>query len=282
MKRLFTNILICFLITPMLQAQLIADAGWNKAYCGVDTLTLGGNPTAQGGLPPYAYNWTLANGLPATAYLNNTASGNPNFLNGISSGSKYIEFVVTVTDSNNTIATDTVKVSFTTWSCVLQDCIHYKNPGDSVTLSPRCSSNFSPMNYQWFPPVGLSATQLANPRCATPVNTRYYVHVVDSVGCARVDSCDVYVWPTSVKVVKKDVANTFPQPLTKQSRLTIPTHWRGSTLSIYTMDGKIICRTTLAVEETFLESLIGHHAGLLYYSITKAGQYLFSGKWERL
>jgi hypothetical protein len=281
MKRFSLTILICFVFIQVMQAQLLADAGWDKAYCGFNTLSLGGSPTAQGGIAPYTYLWKLANGSPATNYLSNDTSANPFFLNGINSSSKYIDFIVTVTDAANASASDTVKVSFSTWSCVLQDCIHYKSPGDTVTLFPRCSSNFSPMDFQWFPPIGLSNTHIANPRCTTPVNTRYHVFITDSVGCTLLDSCDVYVWPTSVTASKHELETTFPNPLTSASRLMIPTRWKGGTLSVFTVDGKLISRTLLEKTEIFPEPLVGRHTGIFYYHISVGGERVSSGKWER-
>ena len=44
-------------------AQLVAEAGPDKVICqywyGIDTATLGGNPTASGGVPPYTYSWEV-------------------------------------------------------------------------------------------------------------------------------------------------------------------------------------------------------------------------------
>ena len=50
---------------------LTVNAGTNQTVCLNSTLTIGANPTAQGGNKPYTYNWT-----PAT-FLNSTTVSNP-------------------------------------------------------------------------------------------------------------------------------------------------------------------------------------------------------------
>src|SRR5690606_19892671 len=59
--------------------------------------------------------------------------------------------------------------------------------------------------FQWFPPLGLSATDIANPIAMPEVNTRYFVQAATEWGCVAYDSIDVNVNPESVL----DMPNAF-------------------------------------------------------------------------
>ncbi len=62
-------------------------------------------------------------------------------------------------------------------------------PGETIQLSPRGNCLY----FTWFPPVGLSATDISNPIAVPVVNTRYYVAGVTEAGCAATDSINVIV-----------------------------------------------------------------------------------------
>lgn len=71
------------------------------------------------------------------------------------------------------------------------------NLPDSVLLYPGQSYQMSPegncMYYSWFPPSGLSATNISNPVAQPDENTRYVIHASTEAGCKIIDSIDVYV-----------------------------------------------------------------------------------------
>ena len=80
-------------------------------------------------------------------------------------------------------------------------------PDEQVQLDPQGNALY----YQWWPPVGLSAsagvtaTKIANPIASPEVNTRYYVRATTEAGCSIVDSIDVIVKNESIL----DVPNAF-------------------------------------------------------------------------
>jgi gliding motility-associated-like protein len=74
-------------------------------------------------------------------------------------------------------------------------------PGESVQLEPYGNCLY----FSWFPPLGLSATNIANPIASPEVNTRYFVTGVTENGCIATDSIDVYVSLESIL----DVPNAF-------------------------------------------------------------------------
>ncbi|MFM8433324.1 MAG: T9SS type A sorting domain-containing protein, partial [Bacteroidota bacterium] len=77
--------------------RLIADAGISGDYCRATLISLGGNPTAQGGTSSYTYQWTPSAGL------NNNTSSNPTTI--INQSTVY---QLAVTDANGCRATDSI------------------------------------------------------------------------------------------------------------------------------------------------------------------------------
>lgn len=74
-------------------------------------------------------------------------------------------------------------------------------PGESVQMDPKGNGLY----FQWFPPLGLSATNIANPIAQPDVNTRYFVQAATEWGCRAIDSVDIIVNNESVL----DVPNAF-------------------------------------------------------------------------
>ncbi len=60
-------------------------------------------------------------------------------------------------------------------------------PGETVMLQPRGNCLY----YFWFPSLGLSADNIANPLAGPPVNTRYQVLARTEQGCTVTDTVDV-------------------------------------------------------------------------------------------
>lgn len=73
-----------------------------------------------------------------------------------------------------------------------EDVVLY--PGESFQMEPTSNC----MYFQWFPPVGLSATDIANPIAMPEVNTRYFVDGMTEGGCIARDSIDVLISPESI------------------------------------------------------------------------------------
>lgn len=74
-------------------------------------------------------------------------------------------------------------------------------PGESYQISPDGNALY----YSWFPPSGLSATDIANPVAQPEVRTRYFVTALTEHGCEVVDSIDILVNTESVL----DAPNAF-------------------------------------------------------------------------
>ncbi|HNF72481.1 MAG TPA: gliding motility-associated C-terminal domain-containing protein, partial [Chitinophagaceae bacterium] len=74
-------------------------------------------------------------------------------------------------------------------------------PGEIAQLNADGNCSF----FGWFPPNGLSATNIKNPLSSPSVTTRYYVNGRTEAGCETLDSVDVIISPESLL----DLPNAF-------------------------------------------------------------------------
>ena len=74
-------------------------------------------------------------------------------------------------------------------------------PGQEYRMEPKGNT----LHYTWFPPVGLSRSDISDPMITADVNTRYYVTGRTEAGCEASDSVDVIVMPDS----RIDMPNAF-------------------------------------------------------------------------
>lgn len=111
------------------------------------------------------------------------------------------DYVVVAKDSNNCIDSATVRVN------VLPNAVIYLP--DSVVLYPGQSYEMNPQGnalyYTWFPGVGMTNPNIANPIVSPITNTRYYVTGRTEAGCSVTDSIDVFIAPDTYL----DIPNAF-------------------------------------------------------------------------
>jgi hypothetical protein len=116
----------------ILKNGLIAEAGLSTKICSGQSVTLGGNPTATNGTPPYTYKWT------PTAGLDDPAAANP-----IAKPTTTTTYVVEVTDAQGRKATDQVTITFPAagWSVAhivdVDDVILGIKQGTTTGTKPR-------------------------------------------------------------------------------------------------------------------------------------------------
>jgi gliding motility-associated-like protein len=154
-------VIVCLSVTHT--QILFANAGpLSVTICPNSGYTLGANPSASGGIGPYTYNWSPATGLSSTS--------SPNPTTNITQSTQY---VLTVTDDDDNIATDTI--------FVLIDPIANYNAGNDTVL---CSGSQGPIGaitnstsgnvtYSWSPASGLSSTTDPRPICSATITTVY-------------------------------------------------------------------------------------------------------------
>ncbi len=133
-------------------AQLIADAGRDTAVCeDVTVLTIGSNPTAKGGVPPYTYTWSGSTNLSyliftASFMLEDTTVANPVFKERAIPES--VVLYVTVKDANDIVAIDSISVRKSGFGAFLGECRHYISLGDSVQLGHCVFGGIPPFQFK--------------------------------------------------------------------------------------------------------------------------------------
>ncbi len=162
---------------------LTVDAGPDTLrMCQGETATLGGNPTASGGTPPYSYYWWPTNGL------DNPNAANPSFT-PTTTGTYH--FFLSVGDNGQCWGEDEIVVIVSAPPTAEAGTNQQVCVGESVQLggSPTASGGTPPYTYQWTPTTGLDNANAANPEF-TPSSAGLYefiVTVTDANGCHSSD-----------------------------------------------------------------------------------------------
>ncbi len=157
-------------VTVNVLAPPPAYAGTDTAICYLQSTTL----HATGGI---GYSWAPANSL------NNSLIPDP-----LASPSATVDYIVSVTDANGCVATDTVNVIVHPLPSI--------NAGPDMYLclgTPLQMSVTGGIAYQWSPAQDLDDSTLANPTTITTVTTNYIVTGQDNIGCSNSDSVLVTV-----------------------------------------------------------------------------------------
>ncbi len=229
----FFKFLILFLFISIqsmeAKSQCIASAGFDKVVCstfnGIETKTIGGNPSANLGSPPYIYKWetlfTIGSyTLTASDFLDDTSIANPTIVNG---GVDSLKFILTVMDSLGIICKDSVKITFSNFGYILQDKFITINQGDSAQISPGVGGGIPPVLYEWTPKINLSNPFIANPWASPDSSTYYVVTATDAAGCQATDPdvFEVYVNPVGINDFStlSSRIQVYPNPLVNQSKI---------------------------------------------------------------
>ncbi len=170
-------------------AQCKADAGDSSiVLCYGDTITLGGNPSAFNGVPPYTYSWSIepvqvgALRFYASHFLNDTTLSNPEMTE---SWGEKLEFFLTVTDANNCTSRDSIRILFSQYTIGLGFISRTINKGDSVYLNngSNIGGGIGSKKYVWRPNHGLRDSTSLSFWAKPDSSIEYYLTVTDSVGC---------------------------------------------------------------------------------------------------
>ena len=160
-------------ITMIVNALPTANAGVSVHVLSTSSATIGGNPSAIGGTPPYSYLWSPSVGL------NFDSVADP-IVSGITSNTIY---TLSVTDSRGCTASDTVGVYLITCSL--------SAPSVQLNQCDFDAQNIPSVFYQWY--LQGNPINGATTRFYTVGQTGYYfVKVSDSLGCSA-QSPDTFV-----------------------------------------------------------------------------------------
>lgn len=165
------------------------NAGTDVYICGN-----GAQLNATGGT---SYVWTPSAGLSSDIIANPIA--NP---------ASTTTYVVTGTDNNGCVNTDTIVVNLYTPLTVVASNAASICPGNNTAVSAVAGGGDGIYTYSWAPATGLSTTNAANATASPTVTTTYVVTVSDACGSTvAVDSVVVTVHPVPVLTITPDVTS---------------------------------------------------------------------------
>jgi hypothetical protein len=184
-------------------AQILADAGKDTAFCSdnSDSIVIGGNPTASGGVPPYQYTWYgyhqyCGQKIFASSILEDTTLANPGLIEGPVFDS--VVLYVQVTDQNDSSDIDSIRLRRSSYIYCLGECRYEIQEGDSAQLGHCVSGGIQPMQYQWTPGETLSDSTVRNPWAKPNITTNYSLRITDSIGCEAISACLVSIIQTAI------------------------------------------------------------------------------------
>jgi hypothetical protein len=229
--QVFFFVIVCFLgLSIQTMGQCVADAGPDRVVCNswnaMDTIALGGNPSAAGGVAPYTYtwetNWQVGNwNFTASDFLDDTTAANPLIIHS----AEQLNFILTVVDSESTVCKDTVQVGFTNFGTHLGTISYTIDQGDSVFLSGMHNvfGGFPPYEYLWRPQHGLTDSTSLSFWAKPDSSVAYALTLTDASGCSATGAPVYFVHVNPVSVNKLTVDNErlhiFPNPA--QQHITI-------------------------------------------------------------
>lgn len=116
-----------YISVPSNQApKLVADAGTDTTVCHVDTVTIGGSPSATGGTTAYTYSWTTSGNISSTTVANPQANASATAM-----------YKLTVTDAESCTSMDSMTLTITNctsveeWELPLATTVS-PNPGNGL------------------------------------------------------------------------------------------------------------------------------------------------------
>lgn len=166
--------------------EMFVDAGPDIDLCQGSSATLGGNPTASGGVGNFTYSWTPVDRL-----------DDPSAANPVTNTLLNMTYTVIITDGQGCQLTDVMKVfshdlPFADAGGDFEICLN-----ESVVIggAPSATGGEGPYTYSWLPGAGLDDPSLANPTASPAVTTTYTLLVTDIWGCQDDSLMTIYVHP---------------------------------------------------------------------------------------
>lgn len=160
------------------------QAGQDVKVCKGTLVTLGGNPTAQGGTAPITFQWTPSTGL------TNPSSANPSLT--VQQSASYI---CTVIDGKGCIKKDTISIIMNPELIVQSSPDQTICEGNTVLIGGNSIVNGGtpPYQYSWSPIQGLSSSIISQPLARPLSSTTYILTVTDAENCVKNDTINVKV-----------------------------------------------------------------------------------------
>ncbi|MBO4739516.1 MAG: T9SS type A sorting domain-containing protein [Bacteroidales bacterium] len=259
-------VIVLLLISQILHAQLVINAGDNKHRCTADSsVQFGSNPTAIGGVEPYVYQWSMnpmeyvsQHILYASALLDDTTKANPILKYGGQLDS--VTFFLKVTDAIGTECFDTVTLTTSYFNTTMSDCYKYTiSQDDSVYLDKGANigGGWGNIVYSWTPTIGLNDSNLVSGFWAKPeVSTSYTATIIDVKGCrftAQTPTYCITVNPLYIATNSVRSVNIYPNPAQKE--LNVESVSEIENINIYDMYGREIKDITFENGRIYIDNL---------------------------
>jgi hypothetical protein len=270
--------------------QLTAHAGNDTTICltaaGFDTLKLGGNPAATGGVGPYTFIWSTRYKISSHTYgaayfLDDSTLSNPGI---IIPTDDYLIFKLTVIDAAGTSTEDSVTIRFSRFLATALECIYNIRKGDTVALFCTITKELGPLSFSWSPNYHISDTAGSSPYAWPDTTTEYHVYVTDSIGCvAGPQRCSVMVNPTGTTQIEHNAikAIVFPNPIGENSTINLDAEdVKGFTLHIITSNGQTVLSDRFSSREYAIGKKIPG-AGLYLYVIKNGLEIVAKGQFVK-
>jgi hypothetical protein len=277
--------LMSFFINETCLAQLIVDAGADTAFCDYNWkgAVIGGNPSAEGGMPPYTYAWSaefkgVSRVWPASSMLEDTTVSNPIGKTGVIPDS--VVFYLFVKDANDSTAIDSVEVRSSRYGSCLEECRYYIKLGDSAQLGHCVFGGIPPYQFSWTPSASLSDSTSETPWAKPSSYTLYELYITDSYGCQTRSTCKVFIDATDIESIGAydNYIHVYPNPVRNMIRISINQIPNSSSLiEILTIEGKIVRR--IIVDKPLLTvDVTDFVPGIYLYQWKSRNELIESGK----
>ena len=295
MKNVYLCVILYLLITTTTIAQvpLSVNLGADTLLClnnnkvPSDTIIIGNTKTVCGGKLPYSYAWKLFSKssnkesdifLPYEIATNKSYlyfTTDMNFTYPDTSGEYILK--LTVTDANNSIASDSLNIRI---SINRIGDLMLIPTFDSVQISPLIEGGIRPFSFLWSPSTGLSNPHIQGPKAKKIYpNISYSLEITDSYGCN-------FFTPNFVLIT--DIKNgdlqtgfvSYKNPVSNSGSMNFTTELLGSKLQIVSAGGIIQYQTKVENESIPLGSLIST-TGIYYFTLTTPIGKILSGSFIR-
>lgn len=290
-EKIYLAIMLVFISGVAIGQELTIDVGFDKVVCvnlwDMDTVTIGGNPTATGGVGQYQYFWeteykiapTSQHTFYASYFLSDTSIANPKVI--ADPTGLIMNFKLTVIDEEGNSVTDSVNVHYSKKMYVIGDMVSYIGINDSVGIcSDQLIGSSLPLDsISWMPSAGLT-----NPDSictwANPESTTYYTaYIRDTAGCYGIASADwVVVRMTSdMNDISVHSSGSLIKYISKYEVLEIDESLLDDkhVLRIYNLDGRIVYNELISSNQVQIKNTDNK---VLIYNLIKDNEIIETGK----
>lgn len=284
MKKLVVLLFCCISIQLSFGANLTVRLGNDTTFCShnleatsTDTAFIGSRLQLTGGVPPFRYQWSCNVRIGSAVYQANT------FLNSDTIANPYFKdyfldqtwekFTLTVTDAHGQMASDSIRVRFSSWGIIPEPCTILKERNDSCRLPARCGvgGGIPPYNYNWTPSDALSDTTIEAPWCYTSEDRTYSVTIVDSCGCSVSSNIIVEIVTSDIRQNDYKEKDAYM----KTGRIYLDSSYSNCQFFLFTTDGRLLY-SGISDSEIDVSSCTQSHCNYIMLLKSQSGKhYLF-------